>query len=195
MVKVEYITNQFFNSRTYVLSEKTSDKIWLVDCGDVDNALKTFAIGKEVTGVLLTHTHADHLYGLNRLLEFFPDTKIFTNAFGAEALSDSRLNITKYHDEVPDFVISCKKNVCVVDEGVKIDLFEDTLADVFSTLGHDASCLTYKVENFLFTGDSYIPGIPVVAKFPKSDKKQAVLSEARIKILAKGMEVCPGHSL
>ena len=195
MVKVEYITNKFFSSRTYVLLNELNDYVWLVDCGDIDEAIETLAKGKCVKGVMMTHTHADHLYGLNRLLELFPHAKIFTNLFGAEALSDSRLNITRYHSEVPDFEITHKDNVVVVDEGAQIDLFEGVSADVFLTTGHDASCLTYKIDKYLFTGDSYIPGIPVVAKFPMSNKKLAAVSETRIKTLADGLIVCPGHSM
>lgn len=35
MLKVDYITNSKFNSRTYILSDEGSGKVWLVDCGDV----------------------------------------------------------------------------------------------------------------------------------------------------------------
>lgn len=195
MLKVEYITNKFFNSRTYVLSTESSDEVWLVDCGDVEQALESLAKGKLVKGVLITHTHADHIYGINRLLELFPNASVYTNFFGQGALDDSKLNITRYHNEVPDFVIDNKENVQVVDEGDKILLFEGVVAEVFSTIGHDASCLTYWVELHVFTGDSYIPGVPVVARFPKSNKKQAVESEKRIQKLAEGLIVCPGHSL
>lgn len=195
MVRVEYITNQFFNSRTYVLSTELSDEVWLVDCGDVEQALDTLAKRKRVKGVLLTHTHADHIYGINRLLELFPMVVIYTNPFGQRALDDSKLNITRYHDEVPDLAITKKENVRVVDEGETITLFEGVMAKVFSTVGHDPSCLTYHVESYLFTGDSYIPGVPVVAKFPKSNKKLAVASEVRIRALAEGLTVCPGHTI
>lgn len=195
MVMVEYITNQFFNSRTYVLSTDSSEDVWLVDCGDVERALERLAQGKQVKGVLITHTHADHIYGINRLLELFPETAVYTNPFGQGALDDARLNITRYHNEVPDLVITKKENVRVVDEGEKITLFEGVEAEVFSTVGHDASCLTYQVESYLFTGDSYIPGVPVVARFPKSNKKQAAASEDRIRSLAEGLNVCPGHSI
>lgn len=195
MVRVEYITNQFFNSRTYVLSAESTDEVWLVDCGDVEQVLESLAKGKRVKGVLITHTHADHIYGINRLLELFPEVAVYTNPFGQSALDDSRLNITRYHNEVPDLVITKRENVRVVDEGEIITLFEEVAAEVFSTVGHDASCLTYQVESYLFTGDSYIPGVPVVARFPKSNKKQAAASEARIRSLAEGLTVCPGHTI
>lgn len=195
MVRVDYITNQLFCSRTYVLSTESSDEVWLVDCGDVERALDVLAVGKRVQGVLLTHTHADHIYGINRLLELFPQAVVYTNLFGQGALSNPRLNITRYHSEIPDLVITHKKNVRLVAEKDRIILFENVVAEVFSTIGHDESCLTYRVGNHLFTGDSYIPKIPVVAKFPKSNKQQAVASEYRIKKLAKGLVVWPGHSV
>ncbi len=195
MVRVEYITNQFFNSRTYVLSAERTDEVWLVDCGDVEQALERLAKGKRVKGVLITHTHADHIYGINRLLELFPCAAVYTNSFGQAALDDSRLNITRYHNEVPDLVITKRENVRVLDEGDAVTLFEGVSAEVFSTVGHDASCLTYQVESYLFTGDSYIPGVRVVARFLKSNKKQAAASEARIQSLAEGLTVCPGHTI
>lgn len=195
MLRVEYITNHFFNSRTYVLSTESSVEVWLVDCGDVEQILEILAKGKQVKGVLLTHTHADHIYGINRLLELFPDATVYTNFYGQGALDDSKLNITRYHKEVTDFEILHKENVRIVDEGDKIFLFEGVMAEVLSTVGHDASCLTYQVESYLFTGDSYIPGVPVMARFPKSNKKQAIESENRIQKLAEGLIICPGHSL
>lgn len=38
MLHIDYITNSIFNSRTYILSDG-SDKVWLVDCGDVEPLL------------------------------------------------------------------------------------------------------------------------------------------------------------
>ncbi len=40
MLKVDYITNRIFNSRTYILSKERSDEVWLVDCGDTDRVLE-----------------------------------------------------------------------------------------------------------------------------------------------------------
>ena len=195
MVRVDFITNRFFSSRTYVISCDGYDDVCLVDCGDTDVVVESYAKSKNIKCVFLTHTHADHIYGLNRLVELFPEVKGYSNRFGSEALSSPRLNLTRYHEEVPDFEMLYKENICVVDEGDRVELFNGVYADVFSTVGHDASCLTYKIDRYLFTGDSYMPGMPVVAKFPKSDKIQAVNSEMRIKDLAENLVVCPGHTL
>ena len=93
MLHVDYITNSIFNSRTYILSDG-SDKVWLVDCGDVflnDNDDDNDNLGRlmdsRVEGVLLTHAHFDHIYGLPSLLERFPDVAIYTNEWGKAALA------------------------------------------------------------------------------------------------------------
>ena len=73
---VDSIVNRIFQSVTYVLSDSERKDVWLVDCGDVDQLNQSF----HVSGVLLTHTHFDHIYGLNDLLERNPDMKIFTSS-------------------------------------------------------------------------------------------------------------------
>ena len=66
---------------------------------------------------------------------------------------------------------------------------------VYSTPGHCPSCLTFQVENKLFTGDSYIPEVKVVSKLPKGNKNLAKVSEQRIIELSSGIDVCPGHGI
>lgn len=43
---------------------------------------------------------------------------------------------------------------------------------VIETPGHCPSCLTYYTDNYIFTGDSYIPNVKVVTKLPYGDKKK-----------------------
>jgi len=96
VIQVDYIVNHIFNSRTYILSNIASNDVWLVDCGDFAKVLDIIR-GKHVIGVLLTHTHSDHIYGLSDLLKTFPDVLIYTNDYGYGALVSPKLNISKYH--------------------------------------------------------------------------------------------------
>lgn len=195
MIKVDYIVNSVFNSRTYILSEDGSDKVWLVDCGDVESLLSIVG-SRRVEGVLLTHTHSDHIYGLNRLLELFPDSRIVTNEYGVKALHDPRLNISAYHQEYEDFVLNPSAVVDIVREGSVIEVL-GTEVRVYETPGHDPSCLCFEMDGMLFTGDAHIPGVKVFAGFPRSDKKQAIESEKRIlEIVADGgLKVFAGHEI
>lgn len=190
---IDHIVNQIFTSRTYILSEEGNHRIWLVDCGDIDRVFDQYS-DKTIEGVLLTHTHSDHIYGLNRLLERFPDVKIITNEYGYGALVSPKLNISRYHSEYDDIILSDRSNVMVVSEGSEFDVL-GRACEVFETPGHDPSCLCFRMGDVLFTGDAYIPGVKVFTGFPYSDKKQAAESLQRILSLSSGMTVCPGHEL
>lgn len=72
-------------------------------------------------------------------------------------------------------------------------MFDGVTAKVYETPGHNGSCLTYEVNEFLFTGDSYIPGIKVVTNLPGGNKELAAQSLKRILELAYGKVLCPGH--
>lgn len=193
MLSVEYITNRVFNSRTYILTRPNCGIVWLVDCGDTDRVLERIK-GIRVEGVLLTHTHSDHIYGLAALMDYFPDVTIITNAYGVKALGSPNLNISHYHSEYPDIAIDCKKNVRTLTDGDYLDIMGVNV-HAYETPGHDASCLTYIIEDKIFTGDAFIPGVRVFTGFPHSNRKQAQESVVRIIEMAKDLSIMPGHTL
>ena len=103
LLKVTYIVNSVFSSRTYILSLDGHKDFWLVDCGSTPLIMErlTAMSGGDfrVNGVLLTHAHYDHIYGLPSLKELFPDVNVYTNEAGREALADERRNMSKYHGD------------------------------------------------------------------------------------------------
>lgn len=193
MLSVEYITNQVFNSRTYILTKPDNNDVWLVDCGDIDKVREKIG-EKTIVGVLLTHTHSDHIYGLQGLLNQIPDVLIYTNAYGIKALQSPKLNMSRYHSEYPDIEFVAPQNTRVLKEGDFLDVL-GCLLKVYETPGHDPSCLTFIIENNAFTGDAYIPGIKVFTGFPHSKRAQAKESVERILKLAEGKTIFPGHEV
>lgn len=191
---VSHIVNTVYASRTYVLSQKGSLSVWLVDCGDVPPLMDYLSsLGDDlfrIEGVLLTHAHYDHMYGLPKLTEMFPSLRVYTNEIGEKALANERLNFSKYHEDPINYV---SDNVVICGDGDEIELFDGVKAFVHYTPGHNTACLTYEVGDYLFTGDSYIPGIKVVTNLPGGDKALAVESLERILKLAEGKVLCPGH--
>lgn len=194
-LNVDYVTNIVFSSRTYWLTDKNQNDIWLVDCGDIEKVLNKLPKNSRVKGVLLTHVHFDHIYGLNQLMCLFPDCKVYTNDFGQKSLIDPKRNFSRYHTDMEDFVFDYPENIVVIGEGEKIELYEGVYADVFYTPGHDESCLCYEVGECLFSGDAYIPGVKTVTTFPHSSKKKALESDLRISSMARGMTIYPGHTI
>lgn len=166
--------------------------MWLVDCGDFAKVLDIIR-GKHVIGVLLTHTHSDHIYGLSDLLKTFPDVLIYTNVYGYGALVSPKLNISKYHSEFDDIIIDDRSNVSVISEGSYMDVLGSKL-NIYETPGHDPSCLTFKIDNYLFTGDAFIPGIKVFTSFKGGNKNEAQKSSDKIlSLFTPDTVICPGH--
>lgn len=188
LVKISQVINSIFRSCTYLLSRDGCT--WLVDCGDVDSILPL--IEGRLKGVLLTHAHFDHIYGLNHLLALFPDISIYTNLAGLEGLKNDKYNFSRYHED--PFVIDTPANVKITDDGEFVSLFDGVKAQGIYTPGHSPCCVTWMVDEALFTGDSYIPGVKTVTNFPHSNKEMARQSEDIIKNLALNHIVYPGHA-
>ena len=188
MIKVHQIINSIFESNTFILTYE--NQCWVIDIGDTDKISKYISDKYELKGVLLTHSHFDHIYGINDFLKKFPDCKIYTSEYGKIALKDAKKNLSFYHEQAIEYL---EDNVQILKEGDKIELFHNIYLEVLETPGHCPSCLTYYTDNYIFTGDSYIPNLKVVTNLPKGNKIQAQESLERIKELAKNRIICPGH--
>lgn len=188
MIKVHQIINSIFESNTFILTYE--NKCWIVDIGDTDKISDFISDKYELKGVLLTHSHFDHIYGINDFHKKFPNCKIYTSEYGETALKDAKKNLSFYHEQAIEYL---EDNVQILKEGDKIELFPNIYLEVLETPGHCPSCLTYYTDNYIFTGDSYIPNLKVVTNLPKGNKIQAQESLERIKELAKNRIIYPGH--
>ena len=51
-----------------------------------------------IAGVLLTHADFDRIYGLPEIVEYYPDSTIYTNEIGRDSLANAKLNMSLYHE-------------------------------------------------------------------------------------------------
>lgn len=193
MIKVERIVNSIYQSNSYILYCKEHDEAWLIDVGDAKRIEEWLSCHNlRLKSVLLTHTHYDHIYGLNEVYQLYPDITVYTSPEGRESLYDEKWNFSKYHRTPFKYVGS---NVAELQEGDKIECWPDVIMRAFKTPGHDWSCLSYIVGNMLFTGDSYIPGSKTVTIFPKSNKTAAENSLSKIRNIPNAEIIYPGHGM
>lgn len=193
-IMVKVVVNSLFTSTTNIIVTEGSRKIWLVDCGD-DNVVTDFVREGNLVigGILLTHGHFDHIYGLNGIIGRFPDIRVYTSDAGAAMISDPRKNMSHYWGHPLAF--SFPGNVTLVEDGDQIDLGNGLLATAVFTPGHNPSCITWVVDDCIFTGDSYIPGIKTVTNLPGGNRQQAEESLSLIKKLSDGKKIYPGHNI
>lgn len=195
MFFVKRIVNAVYESNTYIISniESTEVNVWIIDIGDIGLIEVNLPQNAQVKGLLLTHTHYDHIYGINDFLQKFPNTKVYTNVYGELALLSPKLNYSKYHLGVEEFICSKPENIELVDDGMTIPLLSNDCIQIIATPGHDKSCLSYVVGNYVFSGDSYIPKIKTRATFILSDKTKVASSESIIIKKSLHHILCPGH--
>ena len=81
-------------------------------------------------GCFITHSHFDHIYGLNELVKEFPNCVIYVSKHGKEGLFSAKLNFSFYHDK--PFVFE-GGSVKVLEDGDNVKLLEDLFLNVVST--------------------------------------------------------------
>ena len=185
---IRQIVNTVFRSCSYLISHEGCS--WLIDCGDLDQIMPM--IEGDLKGVLLTHAHFDHIYGLNPLMMLFPDLPIYTNKDGLDALLNDKLNFSRYYGE--PIIFNEPGNVKLVQDGDKVVLFDGICVQAVFTPGHSPCSVSWILDDALFTGDSYIPGVKTVTNIPHSDKELAADSESVIQELAEHRTIYSGHS-
>lgn len=162
------------------------------DCGDSAPIIENINNrGLHLKGIFITHSHFDHIYGLDSIIDEYPETPIYISALGKEGLYSDKLNLSRY--SLCPYVFQHYSVMKELKEGDTVYLYGSAGVEVYETPGHDRSCLTYKFGNCLFTGDAFIPGLKVSASFPNSNKVSAELSRQRILSLSKGCRLYPGH--
>lgn len=191
MIEVKQIINPLFSSNTFIISEAKSSWVWLIDIGNFEKVMASLPKEAFVKGVFITHAHFDHIQGINALTEVFPDCVVYVSAFAEKGLYSEKMNMSFYH-EYPIVFKGTKTQI--LREADRIELFDGLFLEAMETPGHNEGCLTYRVGNYLFTGDSYIPNVKVVTKLKGGDKEANKNSLIKIKenIFPETI-VCPGH--
>jgi len=191
MLQVQKIEGHTLCSNTYVLSYKGESSCFLVDIGDFGSVKKELSEHMEVKGVFITHAHFDHIYGLNTLIERFPNCIIYISENGRDSLFDDKRNFSFYHEKPLNFKGG---NIHVVQEGENIEIFDSIKVECIYTPGHDKSCMTFRCGLYLFTGDSYIPGQKPVTKLKGGNREEYERGLKRIlSVIDPKMVICPGH--
>lgn len=194
MPQVIKVTGEVLASNMYILFEEGTTDCWVIDIGDYKSLESKLPLSANVRGLFLTHGHFDHIADINLFHDAFPESLIYTSEYGKEQLYSDRKNFSFYHEKSVIYK-GGTDSVWILRDNHQIKLFDDYIIAILETPGHCDSCLTYYTKDYLFTGDSYIPGTSVVTKLPKGNKGLATDSLAKIMSLCENRIVYPGHDV
>ena len=121
----------FDDNYIWLIKDSQSQRCVVVDPGDAAPVIEILVAQQLIIeAIIITHHHHDHIGGVNALLEYNPDIKVF-----------------------------CKKplfsNAYLVDEGDQVSFFDNRLTlDVWQVAGHTLDHIVYFNEQMLFCGDT-----------------------------------------
>lgn len=189
-MKVVKHTNSIFKSNSYVLIDGTD--CWIIDVGDCKDILQIIQ-SLDLKGVFLTHVHYDHIYGLNKLANTIDGFRVYTNLAGQKDLMDPIENLSFFHDD--PFTFAYPERLVLIEDHQSLQLANGKSIQAIYTPGHSVSCITWIIDDYIFTGDSLIPGAKTITKLPNGDKDAALSSAKLIMTLSNGRIIYPGHTL
>lgn len=196
-IQVYTIFNNILQSCTYILTKQNEGDAYLIDCGNIDPIISYIEKNNlHLEGVLLTHCHYDHIYGLKALLMQYPNIKIYAGEKTFLGLANDDLNMSYLYEDEEYTVCLSAEQINVIGDNYNPIIFGEQLKCI-PTPGHDVDCLSFLLGNAIFTGDSYNPNSPVFTKWHNSDFEEAISNECLLKDLIKSKQliVYPGHRI
>jgi len=182
-----------FSANTYVVGEKGGSCV-IIDMGSTTDRVIKYV--KEnftgCSGVLLTHGHWDHIRGIPKFLDAFPNTTIFIDENDAILLIDARLNGSVSMDRKQKIA---NVEPYRVEDGDELRFSEKLVFQVIETPFHTLGSVCYlcETENALFTGDTLFKGDIGRSDLPHNARRMQNSSLAKLKTLDSKYVVYPGH--
>jgi len=171
MMKIMYMVLGPFMTNTYILyNEETMEGLVVDPSFSPEQYIKAIEEKKiQLTSILLTHAHVDHMAGMNELRKAFPEARMYMDKRDRPFLRDPEKNLS-YMFPTPTLVDDA--DVWVKD-GDEIETSGYTF-QVIDTSGHTPGGISFylKKEGIVFTGDSLFQGSIGRTDFPGGSMKE-----------------------
>ena len=184
----------------YIVSEK--ENAFIIDPGgDADCIIKATE-NLKVKGIMLTHTHFDHIGALNDLVQAFPGIEIEVPELESDWLFDPELNLSALFDG--GFVFKGKVTKLLSDTAVE-NFLSGYKIHIIHTPGHTPGSTCFYINQsddetadcknpVLFSGDTLFRNSIGRTDFPGGDGRKIIASiKNKLLILPDETVVYPGH--
>lgn len=173
---------------TYVVGLGGSAQCVLIDPGAEFATVEGAVCSRQVTAVLLTHAHFDHMLYARPWLE--RGAKLYVHELDAPALSDPALNMSGVIGArltLPEADVLLREGDVVREAGLSLT--------VLHTPGHTPGSVCYQDGKTLFSGDTLFYKSYGRVDLPGGSNIQMALSLKRLMALEDGTIAYPGHGM
>lgn len=190
-LKVENDVLGPISTNCYYLINTESNDVIIADPADDAFTIKNYCVnnGLNVTGIILTHGHFDHIMAAKELREIF-NAKIYAGAEEDRLLKDADLNLSSSWSSP----YTLKADVLLKD-GEELGLAGFNIKAIH-TPGHTSGGMCYYIEDekVLLSGDTLFCESYGRTDFPTSSFRQLMDSiRGRLFKLPDDVKVYPGH--
>ncbi len=172
-------------ANAYILYEPDRNDALVIDPGAEPEAIRLALRGRELSAILLTHGHVDHIGAVGALRS--EDAPVYIHEADAAMLVSPNLSLAAMvggEDSQGD------ADFCL-EEG-EITLAGVTLS-VLHTPGHTRGSVCFRCEDSLFSGDTLFQAGIGRTDFPGGDDRQMAASLDRLMELPPQTQIYPGH--
>lgn len=184
MLQIKRMPVGQIGTNCYLLEDTEAKTCAVIDPGDQpkDIAREVRKAGLEVSMILITHGHFDHVLGVPGLLEEWPGIPVYVH--------EKEVNWNDAGDRY--MLLGEVPGIVTVTEGDRIDFGQGQI-EVLHTPGHSPGSVTYRVGDVLFCGDTLFAGSCGRTDFVGGSYGQILKSLKRLVSLEGNLRVCPGH--
>ena len=190
MLQVQMIPVGMLETNAYLLTDTATGKTAVVDPGvaqsDLMQAIQKIGV-ENVTAILLTHGHYDHIGGVAAIQKETGAT-VYIGEQDGEFPSRSSLNL----DAMLQGRLTPFTPDVLLQDGDTVQLGETALR-VLHTPGHTAGSICFVADGVLLSGDTLFHGSMGRTDFPTGSPAKMMESLQRLARLEGDYAVYPGH--
>ena len=171
---------------TYVVGVQGNDSCVIIDPGAEVHRVEQAVSGRNVSAVLLTHGHFDHMLYAEHWLQM--GAKLYVHRLDAAALREPRLNLCQMVGadlRLPEPDVQLAEGDVVMEAGLTLM--------VLHTPGHTPGSVCYQCGDVLFSGDTLFYGSYGRIDLPGGSMRQMRDSLSRLYQLDDQITAYPGH--
>lgn len=160
MIEIIQLKNQLAGSNCFILENEVTKSCIIIDPASelAEREISYIKVNRlRLDYVILTHAHADHSWGVNKLKTQYPDMKLVYHE-DKFAQRDIMLYFKLYHED-PNYIYELVPADIYLVDGQIID-WNGHQIKFIDTPGHSVGSVCFTIDGVLFTGDTIMPYPP-----------------------------------